>query len=318
MVAFARRHLRIEELREATALLVTRGKKNAHDGDLMNMAPAAFLSQFTALVEFDKDAAGSESAGTCRLVHSSVLEFLRSKPTVLGEDRVFQITEFAIADACLLYLSRPLYSRLLQKQSEDGNTLTWVDSTGRSLDNSLAQYAAKYWAQHLDSDHIEEDQPRFLQKRVANFVESTNFATCIQMQMIWVEGKFAVYRVGGQPSLLRALPDWFIHLPGQCTSESKHWSDYRTLLHDWRGFLSCGDCKDSDPGCSIAPFRGEVDRLWWGSLDPSHFFSRFHSRYVSFRLADQSDSADFSKGDRFGALYVTGARFTTLRLRYFI
>lgn len=316
MVAFARRHLRVEELREATALLMTRGKKkNAFDDDLMNMAPAAFLSQFTALVELDKDA-GSESAGTCRLVHSSVLEFLRSKPTVLGEDRAFQITKSASADACLLYLSRPIYSSLLQKQSEDGGALAWVDSTGRPMDISFARYAAKYWAQHLDSEHI--DQPQFLQKRVANFVESTNFATCIQMQMIWVEGKFAVYRVGGQLSLLRALPDWFIHPPGPRAGESKHWSDYRTLLHDWRGFLSCGGCNDSNPDCSIAPFRGEVDRLWWGSLDSNHFFARFHSRYLSFRLLDESNSAAFSTADRFGALHVTGTRFTTLRLRYFV
>ncbi|KAI0062760.1 hypothetical protein BV25DRAFT_1943480 [Artomyces pyxidatus] len=314
IVAFARRHLRIEEIREVVLLLTTRGKKNANDGGLSKMALNTFLSKFTALIEFDKDLPESDSAGTCRLFHSSVLEFLVNNPTVLGEERSLHIAPYTIADACLQYLTRPVYSQLLQKRPQESDTHLWVDASGHSMDeHHFAQYAAKYWARHLE----DVDPQEALRKRVAGFVTSPNFQTCMQIQTLWVEGKFYVYSVRGQPSLLRVLPDWFIRAPvasGKRTQVSKHWSDYRLLLHDWRQFLCCGTCRDCEAECEFVAFRGEVDRLWWASLGPAHFFAGFQSRYTSFRLAEEADAAP-CKGDRFEALSITDGRIRIVHLR---
>lgn len=80
LVAFSRRHLRFSEIREVAILLTTRGKKNANDGGLSRLTLSAFRQRFTALIEFDNSGANTDADCTCRLIHSSVLEFLISRP----------------------------------------------------------------------------------------------------------------------------------------------------------------------------------------------------------------------------------------------
>ncbi|KAI0046457.1 hypothetical protein FA95DRAFT_1371839 [Auriscalpium vulgare] len=313
VVAFARRHLRIEEIREVVLLLTTRGKKNANDFGLRTMSAETFLSKYTALIEFDKDAPDSDSAGTCRLIHSSALDYLVANQDVLAtkdSERALHITPFTIADACLRYLTLSQYSKPLQKLLQGDNTHVWRDTDKVSMDDHhFAQYAAKYWARHLED--VKPDAA--LHRRVEDFVTGPTFQTCIQMQTLWVQGKFDVYCVLGRPSLLRVLPNWFIRDNARKTL-SKHWNDYRLLLHNWQEFLSCGGCHDFNPECKSLAYRGEVDRLWWAALGPGHIFSRFQSRYTSFRLAEDSDDGDVGHGERFEALSVVDGRITTLRL----
>lgn len=277
------------------------------------MATNTILSKFTALVEIDKGL--PESEGSCRLVHSSVLEFLLNHPEVLGSERVLQITPYIIADACLTYLARPIFGSPLKTRSLESDAFEWVDATGRPMDeHHFVQYAAKYWSRHLE----DVDPEKSIRGRVTKFVESRNFQTCMQIQTIWIQGKFDVYAVGGKMSVLRNLPEWFICSPtihGARAELSKHWSDYRVLLHNWRRLLSCGGCHDTEPECPVLPYRGDVDRVWWGSLGSSHIFSGFYSRYVSFSLVDFAEKARFERGDRLEALCVTLDELIVLRLR---
>ncbi|KZT72258.1 hypothetical protein DAEQUDRAFT_809156 [Daedalea quercina L-15889] len=316
LIAFSRRELRIEEVREAALLVLTRGKKNAKDDGLSGMEDGTFFSKFTVLVEVSKGSAhNSESVGYCRLVHSSVLEFLAAHPKVLGGERAVHISPYPMADACLLYLMRPIYKNLLRRQLTGSGASEWVDNSGRSTtEHQFLYYAAKYWARHLEG--VEPEPP--LRKRVEEFVESTSFQTCMQVQTIWIEGMFNVYSVQGRTSLLRIFPDWFIRAPaiagGKTPTISKHWMHYLRLAHDWRYLLSCGNCYDIDPDCPFIPFRGEIDRLWWASLGPEHIFSGFHSRYASFSMAQNDERCLMGRGDRFEALYVTLDQFAVIRL----
>ncbi|KLO10243.1 hypothetical protein SCHPADRAFT_528732 [Schizopora paradoxa] len=314
LVAFSRRQLRVEEVREAIILLVTRGKKNASDSGLASMSTTTLLSKFTALVEVDKGL--PESEGSCRLVHSSALEFLLNHPNVLGDERALQITPYTIADACLSYLTRPIYGSPLRSLSVDCDAFEWVDSAGHSMDeHHFVQYAAKYWSRHLEDIEPEKS----IRGRVAKFVESKNFQTCMQIQTIWIQGKFDIYAVGGKMSILRNLPEWFISSSSASAGTrpvlSKHWADYRILLHNWRHLLSCGSCHDSEPDCPILHFRGDIDRVWWASLGADHIFSQYSSRYVSFSLVEGAEKARFERGDRFEALCVTLDQSIVLRLR---
>jgi hypothetical protein len=304
--------MRIEEVREAALLLMTRGKKNANDGGLSKMSLTMFLTKFTALIEVDAPTPGAVSgAATCRLLHSSVLEFLIIKPDVFGEERALHITSYAIADACLLYLTRPIYSKPLQMEVLPDGAHTWTDALGRSMDeHHLAQYAAKNWARHLE----DVEPGSALQSRVASFVGSAHFQTCVQLQTLWVQGKFDVYYVNGRPSLLRVLPAWFIR-PSAKAAVSKQWADYRALLRDWQRVLSCGGCHDSDPDCPFLEYRGEVDRIWWAALGPGNTFSSLQSRYTSFLLAEGSGSATSRRAERYEALSIADGRITVLRLR---
>ncbi|KAH7104372.1 hypothetical protein BKA62DRAFT_504918 [Auriculariales sp. MPI-PUGE-AT-0066] len=315
IIAFARRQLCVKEIRDALLQVTTRGKKSASDSDLLKLSITTFLSKYTALIEVDQETSEPGPDSFCRLAHSSVLEFLLENRTVLGEERALQITSYTIADACLVYLARPIYSQLLQKHVQDDGSPMWVDSTDRPMnDHYFAQYSAKYWSRHLE----EVEPEKALQTRVASFVESTNFETCIQMQMLWVQGKFDLYSVCGRLCLLRIFPSWFIRPPNpgrKWSAVSKHWENYRTLLHDWRGLLSCGGCHDREVECKHVDHRGEIDRLWWAALGPDHIFSHFHSRYTSFRLIDKAQhTTKFDKDERYEALCWKKQCFTTLRL----
>lgn len=310
LIAFARRQLRIEEVRDA-AILLARGRKGDSE-ELAAMSTTNFFSKFTVLVELDKGDEASE--GSCRLVHSSVFEFLLNQPAILGEERIFHISPFIIADACLTYLTRPVFGTLLQQQPD---TFQWMDSGGRSMnEHHFAHYAAKYWSRHLENPDFE----RSMRGRVTKFVESKNFQTCLQIQSIWVQGNFDTYTFGDQKTVLRALPDWLVYESSSRAKQrkpSKYWLDYCVLLHNWRRLLSCGGCHDNNPDCPLLMYRGNIDRVWWTTLGAGHIFSGFHGRYMSFNLTEDSEKngLHFERNEKFEALCITVDHLLLLRLK---
>lgn len=319
LVAFARRQLRLEELQVAAAILASHGKKKRAASDatrsISTLPLKTFLARYTTLVEVDGNTSNPTPTDTCRLVHSSVLEFLDQNPATLDEelkDRQLHFSHFALANACLIYLARPVYTQILQKQSLPDGTYTWVDSTGATVDKQVfSQYAAKYWVRHLeDLEKKDQDQIR---GRVEDFVSSKNFQTCMQIQSIWVQGRFDMYYVRNQLSLLRAIPEWLIRSRSSDSKRltiTKYWSDFGKLMYDWRTLLSCRGCHDSDPDCSYLTFRGESDRIWWTAFGPDHLFFDFKSRYGSFRLAEGKSTCT----ERFEALSVSKEQIIVVRL----
>ena len=319
LVAFARRQLRLEELQVATAILTSHGKKKKAASDaarsISTLPLKTFLARYTTLVEVDGNTSDPTPTDTCRLVHSSVFEFLDQNPAVLdkdSKDHQLHISRYALANACLIYLTRPVYTQLLQKQSLPDGTCTWVDSNGATVDKqAFSQYAAKYWVRHLgDLEKMEQDKIR---GRVEGFVSSNSFQTCMQIQSIWVQGRFDVYYVRYKLSLLRAIPEWLIRSRSPDSTRltiTKHWSDYMKLMYDWRTLLSCGGCRDADPDCSYFAFRGELDRIWWTTFGPDHLFSDFKSRYTSFRLSEGNGTYL----ERFEALSVSKEQIVLVRL----
>lgn len=340
MIAFARRVLSIQELQEISSLLMSQGKNKKDDGEtLRKLRPQAFVARFTPvnLVQMQKSASDSaQSPEMCRFIHASVLDFLKARlqnahtgsqsDQKAKEAHQFfsQITRHTIADACLLYLSRPVYSNLLNKKARN-DVERWVDKDKNPLyTHHFALYAAKYWDKHLEHEDVmtyaasNKDDIRL---RVKGFVISTNFQTCMQMQMLWVDGRFDVYFVRGEPSLLRSMPKWLItedtDQGGRRPLASKYLLDFRQLLHEWQNFLSCGGCHDEHiPECKFLPYKGEIDRIWWGSLGRDNFFSGFTSRYTSFRISDSSEGRTFRVGEQYGALNIVGNKFTSIRMKY--
>ena len=320
IVAFARRQLRLEELQEATAMLVSYGKKKKAALDatqsIRAMSLKNFLAKYTTLVEVDGDILSPTPTDTCRLMHSSDFEFLVENPAILDKDSKdyrLHFRVFGLANACLIYLDRPVFSQLLSKRSLSDSTYTWVDGAGETVDKQVfSVYAAKYWVRHLvDIDKREQDQIR---ERVVAFISSNNFQTCMQIQSIWVQGRFDQYMVGNKLSILHAMPKWLIHSRSSGRKRltiTKYWSDYRELMRNWKMFLSCRGCHDSDPDCSYLSFRGELDRIWWTTFGPDHLFSNFQSRYQSFRFAE--DKSTFF--ECFEALSVSKEQIVIVRLK---
>ena len=120
---------------------------------------------------------------TCTLTHSSVHEFLKSKPGVLsatpGLDAC-RIESKILASICLKYLSQPRYGKLLRKRED-----TFIDMNDEDfMDQHLLPYAAKYWDKHLDDVPFSQE----MCDRVETFVTSPQFQTCLQVQSLVIEG----------------------------------------------------------------------------------------------------------------------------------
>ena len=120
---------------------------------------------------------------TCTLTHSSVHEFLKSRPEILsatpGLDAC-RIESKILGSICLKYLSPPRYGKLLRKRED-----TFVDLNDEDfMEQHLLPYAAKYWDKHLDDVPFSQE----MCDRVETFVTSPQFQTCLQVQSLIIEG----------------------------------------------------------------------------------------------------------------------------------
>ncbi|KAJ6543109.1 hypothetical protein B0H19DRAFT_957631, partial [Mycena capillaripes] len=286
LVAFARRPLRMRELCEAVGLLQSKNPRS------LNRADMPFGSRLRKLlppfIETRQDTADPDDC-TCTLSHSTVLHFILHNPDVLQNGLQnpavdLAITPDVIANACLLYLSQTRYSRLLRKR----DTGKWVDASGESIDrHHFLLYSAKYWDKGLD---LITRPSKDLDDRVSSFIASSNFETLVQVQSLWVDAQFQVFRlVGGNEKrtfLRRMFPLWLTRGDITGSDGMKLWRDFRGFLHEWKYLLACYRCED--PDCLTSPYTGELDRCWWPALGPQSFLSKLKCRYTTFtfRKAD--------------------------------
>lgn len=296
LIVFARRPLRLSELQEAIWCL------NSKSSGYLNPEDKPFLKQLhevsQPLIEMTRmtgpqDVDGQEEY-TCRLFHSTLRDFLVENPDILS-DAGDPLTDIHISprvavDACMLYLCQARYGKLLVRLES-----RWVDATGDPVDNhNFLVYAAKYWDKHLD-DAAEEHQKELL-GRLEFFITSSNFQTCIQVQSLWVELQFCIFRTNDSDErcrfLRRVFPSWFSR---ETDVGAKLWHDYRRFLHEWKYFLSCGNCHMVNPRCGVLPYLGQLDRIWFGALGSSNFLSRLKGRYSSFvfQQEDELQSGDW-------------------------
>ncbi|OAX38625.1 hypothetical protein K503DRAFT_866020 [Rhizopogon vinicolor AM-OR11-026] len=290
LIVFARRPLRLSELQEAIWCL------NSKSSGYLNPEDKPFLKQLhevsQPLIEMTKVTGPQVTDGqeeyTCRLFHSTLRDFLVEHPNILSEagDPLtdLHISSHVAVEACLLYLCQARYAGLLVRQ--EGR---WIDATGDSVDNqNFLVYAAKYWDKHLD-DAAEQHKKELL-GRLETFITSSNFQTCIQVQSLWVELQFCIFRTSNSDercqSLRRVFPTWFSR---ETDVGVKLWNDYRCFLHEWKFFLSCGNCYMADPRCGVLPYLGQLDRIWFGALGPSNFLSRLRGHYTSFVFQMQDE-----------------------------
>ncbi|KAK7047185.1 hypothetical protein VNI00_006851 [Paramarasmius palmivorus] len=299
LLAYARRRLTIGEIREAIGLLQSKSPANPAIDD-MPFIPR-LLKVFAPLIDVDEKTQDPNDR-TCHITHSSVLDFLLRRPHVLGPN--LRISPSAIADACILYLRQARYSQLLTRQGP-----RWFDAAGQPVDqHQFILYAAKYWDKHME----QVPSTPALAKAVDGFLTSTNFQTCIQVQCLWVEGKFGVFTVRGLPDgytfLLRVFPRWFV----QGSAEArKKWRDYRQFVHQWRSFLNCSSC--GVPKCEVLASPGEVDRCWWPILGSDNFLSKMPCRYTTFCF--KADSEDTRGGQTSEGISLDGNKIKILRLK---
>ncbi|KAI0747513.1 hypothetical protein C8Q74DRAFT_1442530 [Fomes fomentarius] len=314
LVTFARRPLKVGEIWEAVTILRSSSGRLEEAGK-----PFSLLQVLSPLIEVQDDRShpmgnGSDLVAhndkdartkTCRLYHSTVFNYLRQNAEVICDpednsedgnyqppEATFRVCPLRVADACLRYLTQVRYSKLLRHQRND-----WVDADGQSVAEHLfLTYSAKNWVNHVDLIGPHGNHPSFslepsdgaitrvakqFNERVQDFLTSSNFQTCIQVQSLYIVGAFSRYWWVNSND--RKVV-WFRRcLPRLILKDTYH-RDYQRFWWDWRKFLACtAECDDDS-----CPFRkcgrGEVDRCWWGALGPDNFLSTMENRYRSFRL----------------------------------
>ncbi|KAJ7266958.1 hypothetical protein B0H12DRAFT_1098958 [Mycena haematopus] len=290
LVAFARRPLRIGEVCEAAGLLLGKNPRSLRAADMP--FPSSLRTLLPPLIEFSQASSPDSAECICRLFHSTVRDFLFRNPAVLRsglddnpDPTNLLITPDVIGNTCLLYLSQTRYSRLLTRH----NNSDWLDASKKPVDQHQFQvYAAKYWDKHLD----EISPTDALHHRVSAFITSVNFATCVQVQSLWVDAQFGVwfsFPSDRRAYLRRMFPKWFV----TGTKDGKNlWLDFRAFVHEWKHFLRGSTI---EPFPSYLPYKGELDRCWWPTLGPRNFLSKLNCRYTTFTF--QRDGQDlFTRG----------------------
>ena len=216
----------------------------------------------------------------CHLFHSTVKAFLQDNADILcpndssRSSNIPLISEAALGSACIRYLAQEKYAHTLTRT--DGE---WVTASGENVrDHHFLTYSAKFWDKHMDE--IEELPP--VRQEVETFLTSTNVVTMLQVQSLFVEGRFSIYTVGSCSShhkyTKRVFPKWL-------GGESRFSKDYRGFIADWCTLLNCAACDCEN--CRTISYRGELDRCLWKALGHQNFLSSNGGRYNSFVLTGQ-------------------------------
>lgn len=284
LVIFARRPLRLEELTEAVWCLESEPHRELQHKAKPNANSIRTIVQpFIEFINTNRtDDSCTEEQYTCRILHSTLRDFLVDHPNILCDNSSdLRISAEWPARACLRYLGQSRHSGLLVRQ--EGR---WLDAKEDPVDcHPLLVYAAKYWDKHLDDVTIDIGS-------IESFITSSNFRTCVQVQSLWVEAQFSFFSRpdegdGFNMYVRWVFPSWFARAqtgPGQ-----KLWTDFRQFLHEWIYFLSCEQC-GGEKTCEILPYIGQLDRMWFGALGPNNFLSQLEGRCTSFAFQKGLDS----------------------------
>ena len=286
IITFAKRRLRLTELREAIGIVSSDSPKSLQ---IRNIPwRQAVEKVFAPLIETQED---PENPGECfcYLFHGTVRDFLLKNQSIFQHEpaspAIHSVSELTIANACLLYLSQDRYSHLLTRDAGH-----WVTTSKDNIkDHHLVTYSAKYWDKHFDSV---EESPE-LRREIEGFLTSSNFQTTMQLQSLFVQGHFDVYTADhcslDEKLTKRVFPRWFAsNSTAACSQFSRN---YRTYISEWHYLLDWRSCEE--PRCYthwfLRPFKGELDRCLWGALGPGNFLSSNQGRYTSFMMCDENN-----------------------------
>lgn len=178
-VVYAKRPLLLDELCEAVQIIGTPEGEDMRTEDCIRQTKLLRSCEF--LLKFDdiKTSPGVTKK-MCTLWHASFRTFLVNKSDVLGGSIACQ----DLAMGCLKYLRQPKYDGLLSKVVQSFSTISDEDI----VNHHLLVYSAKYWRSHMDTMSYSLE----LCQKLEDFVRSTNFMTCLQVQSLLVGGQSIV------------------------------------------------------------------------------------------------------------------------------
>ncbi|TGO22714.1 hypothetical protein BPAE_0157g00010 [Botrytis paeoniae] len=298
-IVYARRPLRLDELCESIAILDASDCANVDKSQRLFRSMALKLCEPLVQIE-DVDTAHGKIS-TCTLTHGSVRQFLVKHPQCLSRSETLacEIAEEVMANVCLKYLWQSRYQRLLI-QSKD----TFEDYTGEDvMEHHLLSYAAKYWDKHLDGVTYTPE----ICSRVQSFITSPQFFTCLQVQSLFIGGKFQFWlesnRTWTGPHLRRVFPAW---LSDNC--DKKLEIKYSNFVGEWNHVLD----RVTNLG---GRYPGEIDRVFWASIGLKNFLQHGPSRYKNFIFQTTNEDPDLEVPPRYyDGIDLTGQNMVVLKI----
>lgn len=263
ILAFARRPLRVLEIREAFAAFRGRPIDLISDEDIISECPL--------LTMYVKPRDGG-SNGFLLLSHSySVRSFLHSHAKHQPDEVLCKQDDCShdivdpdiLADACVNHLHAQHYSVSWKPHS---NSVTGIEDPQKQ--QSFTNYAAKYWYRHCDASSRSER----IQSLMKTFLLSNSFYRSIQIQSISVVGHFLInyHPLTGDPvSVKRNLPELTERIDDD---EHAFQEQYIVLLCEWSHLLHLG---------LSSRFVGELDRVLWPTIGSKKFLTGGKCRYMS-------------------------------------
>ena len=290
------------ELREAIGILSSGDSKSLRARSVPWRQSIEKL--FCPLIETQTDPENPKDC-FCILFHSTVKAFLQDNADIFchGHDDsssgIYLISEVALGNACLKYLTQSKYAQALLRIGGH-----WVTDSGENVrDHHFLTYSAKYWDRHLDE--VEDCAP--LRQEVKDFLTSSNVVTMLQIQGLFVEGRFNIYTVDGCSShhkyTKRVFPKWL-------ASESRFAKDYRNFTADWFTLLHSGTCRGEC--CRSIDYQGELNRCLWKALGNENFLSFNEGRYNDFILASEESSRIDNEAPYFEGVMTDGSEVMVL------
>jgi hypothetical protein len=201
----------------------------------------------------------------------AVRKFLEERSDTKYEGDEQLVDSSIIRHCCIRYLMQPKYGELLQKLPD--GTFHTKDPEQNIVTHRFLFYAAKYWHQHFDADPKAPIRAGD-QDRVRNFLILPSFATCVQVQSLFVVGHFAQRFdaiTDRAESTKRVFPNWL--------RDDDIFCQYIEFISEWAELLQAG---------LASKFKGELERCMWGTLGRGNFLSRLPGRY---------DCSTFAKDD---------------------
>ncbi|KAG5663417.1 hypothetical protein KAF25_001353 [Fusarium avenaceum] len=265
--------------------------------------------QCAPFVHIETNSQATTSQPICGIYHSSVRRFIEDNPDIVqseaGQDSDSDVTisRRILATATLDYLRQSRYRNLLRvKENEGSRSITTRDGSNIESHHLLV-YSAKYWAKHVDElQDLEHARVKDeIYKEIDDFVKSKNFETCLQVQSLFVQGRFnqwytyndrKVYYSTSMDvknagnNFTRNLPSFFTKYG---SGKSLH-KQYQDAIIEWGYFLrsfSPYDCQ----------FPGQLDKCLWSTLGSANFMNRIESQLKGYALEVKGDK-EFSSLSR--------------------
>ncbi|KAG5814143.1 hypothetical protein H9Q74_007931 [Fusarium xylarioides] len=274
-----------------------------------DLDPAQIQEQCAPFVRIESNTSVITPQSVCSIYHNSVRRFIEDNPHILRSEACqnydavcdISISREILASATLRYLQQPRYKHLLDVNGTDGLVSLNTRDGSNIESHHLLIYSAKYWVRHVDelqrsNQALDNNE---IYQQVDDFVRSKNFGTCLQVQSLFVQGRFSQWYLDDNERvyyhtrhdektrrkyLTRNLPEFFTRRKGGKFLQDQ----YQDAIVEWAYLLG-------SISSLHGPFPGQIDKCLWSGLGSGNFMHNIKSQLKGIQLQGSTIQVEVQK-----------------------